>query len=130
MTPSSSPSGSSGRSGLFRSLQRLVHHDEPAAADVDTVAPPHPTRPLAECPLRRPVEVEGSVSVVTVNPVGSHRWLEAELTDPTGEVVLIWMGRRRVAGIDAGRRLRVNGVITLESGRRVIYNPRYELLAS
>ena len=54
--------------------------------------------------------------------------LEAELRDGTGAVTLIWMGRRRIPGLRAGRRISVEGMITEADGRRVIYNPRYTVL--
>ena len=67
------------------------------------------------------------ITMITINPRGVNRWLEAVLDDGTGEVPLIWMGRRLVRGINAGRTLQVTGTITLLDGRRVIYNPNYSL---
>ena len=66
--------------------------------------------------------------VLTLNPRGSNRWLEAELRDGTGAVTLIWMGRRRIPGLRAGRHVNVEGMITEADGHRVIYNPRYTIL--
>ena len=37
-------------------------------------------------------------------------------------------GRRELAGMTPGRRLRATGRITTSGGRRVIFNPRYELI--
>jgi hypothetical protein len=56
--------------------------------------------------------------------------LEAELYDGTGTVSLIWLGRRRIAGIEPGRTLVVRGRISKQGPRRVIYNPWYELRAA
>ena len=36
--------------------------------------------------------------------------------------------RREIAGISPGRKLRATGRITSNDGRRVIFNPRYELV--
>ncbi|MEL4504382.1 OB-fold nucleic acid binding domain-containing protein [Luteococcus sp. H138] len=83
---------------------------------------------IGEAALRRPVKLRGTVHMVTLNPRGVNRWLEAVLSDGSGEVTLIWMGRRVVRGIEAGRRLEVQGVITLYDGRPTIYNPKYSLL--
>lgn len=113
--------------GLLRGLQRLLNPLEPEQVKEGEEEVPD-VRNLDQCPLRCPVRVIGTLSMVTVNPAGSHRWLEAELDDGTGQVLLVWMGRRTLAGIDAGRRVRVDGVITIDKGRRVIYNPKYELL--
>jgi hypothetical protein len=54
--------------------------------------------------------------------------LEAELYDGSGSVTLVWLGRRTLAGLAAGRQLRATGRLTTAEGRRLIYNPRYELV--
>jgi len=41
---------------------------------------------------------------------------------------LVWMGRRAIPGIEVGRRLRVDGHLGEDHGRRLIYNPVYTLL--
>jgi hypothetical protein len=56
--------------------------------------------------------------------------LEAELYDGSGTVTLIWLGRRRIRGIDPGRSVVVHGRLTKQDGRPTIYNPAYELRAS
>ncbi|MDO4411871.1 OB-fold nucleic acid binding domain-containing protein [Cutibacterium sp.] len=78
--------------------------------------------------LRTRASLQGRIDVLTLNPRGTNRWLEAELRDGTGAVTLIWMGRRRIPGLRAGRRIKVEGMITEANGRRVIYNPRYTIL--
>ncbi|WP_407643729.1 OB-fold nucleic acid binding domain-containing protein [Cutibacterium porci] len=83
---------------------------------------------IAEAKLRTRASLQGRIEVLTLNPRGTNRWLEAELRDGTGAVTLIWMGRRRIPGLRAGRRLSVEGMITEAGGRRVIYNPRYTVL--
>lgn len=84
---------------------------------------------IADAELRTRVHLQGRIEVLTLNPNGTNRWLEAELSDGTGTVHLIWMGRRRIPGLRAGRRLAVEGLISSADGRRVIYNPRYQLLS-
>ena len=54
--------------------------------------------------------------------------LEGDLDDGTGIVTLVWLGRRHIVGIEPGRALTVTGRIGLHDGRRVLYNPRYELM--
>lgn len=85
---------------------------------------------IRQATLRQSATLVGAISVVTITPEGDHQWLEAELSDGTGSVTLVWMGRRTVPGIVAGRRLRVQGVVTGDRGRKVIYNPRYDLLVA
>jgi hypothetical protein len=55
--------------------------------------------------------------------------LVAELYDGSGSVSVIWLGRRQIAGVEPGRRIRVHGLVSeAGSGNRVIFNPRYELV--
>jgi RecG-like helicase len=86
--------------------------------------------PIRTCEDRQQVELTGQVSTVTISPRGGHPALEVELRDGSGAVTLVWLGRRQIAGIDPGRSLKVSGRISCHDGRRLIYNPRYELLAA
>ena len=74
--------------------------------------------------------VRGVLRTVTLRPRGGVPALEAELFDGSAVLTLIWLGRRRIAGIAPGRSLRVRGRIGVHDGSRVIYNPRYELLCN
>jgi hypothetical protein len=49
------------------------------------------------------------------------------LYDGTATVTVIWLGRRKIAGIRPGVELIVSGRIGVVDGDRVIFNPRYEL---
>lgn len=82
--------------------------------------------PLSECQVRQKVTLRGTVTSVTAS---NSSWLEADLNDGTGTVSLIWMGRRRIECILPGRHLKVTGRLTEEEGRRVIFNPEFEVLA-
>jgi hypothetical protein len=42
----------------------------------------------------------------------------------------VWLGRRRIAGIEPGRRLLARGRVGLHEGQLAIYNPWYELQSS
>ncbi len=94
-----------------------------------------PTRPagtprtrVADAPDRRPVLLEGTLRSLTLRPRGGVPALEAELADDSGSLTVLWLGRRHITGIHAGRRLRVQGRIGVHEGVRMMYNPRYELL--
>ena len=54
--------------------------------------------------------------------------LEAELYDGSGCISVVWLGRRHIAGIEPGRRIRVYGMVTESEGNRAVFNPRYELV--
>lgn len=84
------------------------------------------------CPIvvaedRERVEIQGSIRTVTLRPRGGVPALEAELYDGSGVLTLIWLGRRRIAGIEPGRALKVHGRIGEHDKMRVMFNPRYEL---
>ena len=70
-----------------------------------------------------------SRSRITVRPRGGVPALEAELYDGSGVILVVWLGRRRIAGIDPGRSMQVRGRIGVHDGQRTIYNPRYELMS-
>lgn len=76
---------------------------------------------------RSRAEVFGVLRSVTLRPRQNVPALEAELYDGTGSVRVVWLGQRRIAGIEPGRRLRLTGFVTVRDGHRTMYNPRYEL---
>jgi hypothetical protein len=83
---------------------------------------------IAEAPDREIIELRGQLRTVTLRPRGGVPALEAELYDGTAVLTIVWLGRRRIAGIGPGREIRVRGRIGRHDGNRVLYNPRYELL--
>ena len=85
---------------------------------------------VGEAPDRERVVLQGTLKTVTLQPRGGVPALESELYDGTGSLTLIWLGRRRIAGIDPGRVIRIEGRIGVHQGRRIMYNPHYELRAS
>lgn len=54
----------------------------------------------------------------------------AEFFDGTDTVILKWMGRNRIPGIEPGRRVTIRGRVANSDGMKVIYNPYYELHAT
>ena len=84
--------------------------------------------PIRNCEDRQLVQLSGTISTVTLCPRDGHPALEVELRDGSGAVTLVWLGRRQIPGIDPGRTLKVWGRISCHEGRRLVYNPRYELV--
>ena len=82
---------------------------------------------VATCGDRVPVTVLGTIRAVTIRPRAGVPALEAELYDGSGTVTLVWLGRRTIAGLGPGRQVRATGRITTNEGRKLIYNPRYDL---
>jgi len=83
--------------------------------------------PIADADDRERVELRGSLRTVTLRPRGGVPALEAELYDGSGVITLIWLGRRRITGIEPGRQIKVEGRIGVQDRLRVMFNPRYEL---
>lgn len=120
---------SSPRSGLLRrTLARLTSTDEQLeAAELREECAESGATPIAGAPERQFVTVAGTLRAVTLRPRAGVPALEAELYDGSGSVSIVWLGRRRIPGITCGRPLKAAGLITLDEGRRVMFNPWYEL---
>jgi hypothetical protein len=86
-------------------------------------------QPCSDVEDRCEVTLAGTLKTVTLHPRGGIPALEAELYDGSGTVLLVWLGRRRILGIEPGRAVLVTGRISTHDGSRVIFNPRYELRA-
>lgn len=82
---------------------------------------------IADAPDRERVCLGGTLRTVTLRPRGGVPALEAELYDGSGVLLVVWLGRRRITGIEPGRELTVEGRIGVHDDSRVMYNPRYEL---
>jgi hypothetical protein len=117
------------RSGFRRALSRFVAPQHQVHAEQEREqAVKLGGKPIAELELRRPALVCGTLRAVTLRPRAGVPALVAELYDGSGSLGVIWLGRRQIKGIEPGRRIRVEGLVTEVSGNRVIYNPRYELV--
>jgi len=55
--------------------------------------------------------------------------LQAELGGGADRITVIWLGRNHIVGIEPGRALAVEGMLSQQRGRKIMYNPRYELAA-
>jgi hypothetical protein len=67
---------------------------------------------------------------VTLRPRGPSLTMEADLWDGTGNITLVWLGRRDIPGIEPGRRILVHGRLAEIKGEPTIFNPQYELRPS
>jgi RecG-like helicase len=85
------------------------------------------TKQINQCQPGAQIEVVGTVRSVSVHPSIKSPSLEIELYDGSGVVTVVWMGRRTIPGIVAGRTMKVCGRLTCNTERPTIFNPRYEL---
>jgi RecG-like helicase len=116
-------------------LQRALHKLASSNAELESEELQENVRaegamPIKTCEDRQVVSLTGTISTVTIHPRGGYPALEVELRDGSGAVTLVWLGRRQIPGIDPGRTIKISGRISCHEGRRVIYNPKYELLQS
>ena len=82
---------------------------------------------IASCTLGSLVEIVGTVKIVAIRPQEQSPAVEIQLADHSGVVNVIWLGRRRIPGIVAGRTMKVCGRLAGTTERPTIFNPRYEL---
>jgi len=114
--------------GALPPLRRLTAgrdelHAEELQAEVQLTA----AQPIIDCGDREVVDVTGILRSVTLRPRGPSLTMEADLWDGTGNVTLVWLGRRNIPGVEPGRRIVVHGRVAQIKGDRTIYNPIYEL---
>jgi hypothetical protein len=76
----------------------------------------------------RRVQVAGRLRAVRYTPSENIPTLEAELFDGSDALNLVWLGRRRISGVEPGRRIVARGRVGVHDGRLAIYNPWYQLL--
>ena len=95
----------------------------------DGVARVAGTTPIAEAAWRSRVRVAGRIRQVRVPTRGDVANLECTLVDDTGAILLVFQGRRRIAGIQQGAKLVAQGTVGSWGGRLAILNPTYELLS-
>jgi len=124
-----SEGGKTTRSGMWRrALSRLASsQDALEAAELQDDVFESGYEPIVSCADREQVQLCGTLRTVTLRPRGGVPALEAELYDGSGAVILVWLGRRRIAGIEPGRGLIAKGRIAIRDDERIMYNPRYEL---
>ena len=116
------------KSRLRRSISKWANSADQNARDLRKEYAEKNADMIRDAPDRERVSLRGTLKTVTLRPRGGVPALEAELDDGSGVITLVWLGRRRIAGINPGIAIKVEGRIGAFEGHRVIYNPRYELI--
>jgi hypothetical protein len=85
---------------------------------------------ISDLPPRVQGTVVGEITSLRIVPRAGSASLEATITDGTGSVLVVWTGRRKIAGVAPGKRLVISGrgAATGPKGRLLMFNPSYELL--
>ena len=117
------------KSRLRRTISKWANNDDQDARDLRAQYVGEGDVCIGDAVDRTLVTLQGTIRSLTVRPRGGVPALEAELYDGSGVITLVWLGRRRIAGIDPGRSMRVRGRIGRHDGVRIVYNPRYELMS-
>jgi RecJ-like exonuclease len=110
---------------LLHRLTASTHHLD--AAELRSEVERQSCKPLGELRRGADATVIGRIRSVVYTPAETVPTLKAELFDGTATIELVWLGRRRIAGIEPGRRIKATGRVGVHLGRLAIYNPRYEL---
>ncbi|RKR13832.1 hypothetical protein [Arthrobacter oryzae] len=97
----------------------VIDHEAPVARSLAAGAKAGPGKESAST---LPVP---AVSAQRVRP-GAQRQRPA---GPKERLRVVWLGRRRIPGVDAGTELRLEGMVTIRDGLPTIFNPRYEILS-
>ena len=84
--------------------------------------------PIGDVQDRQRVRIAGRVHALRVQPWSGQPTLECTVTDGTGRIVVVFLGRRQIAGIEPGARIVIDGIVGQRAGQRVILNPEYRLL--
>ena len=111
-----------------RFAQRMRESDEQRLAEEihDWAANVPGTTRIADVESRRRAKLAGVVKRITVRPAEGNESLEALLTDGTGEMSVVWMGRRTIPGLTLGTRVVVEGMVADQRQGRRMVNPSFE----
>lgn len=116
------------KSRLRRSISKWANTTDQHARDLRKEYGVSGLDTIAEAVDRERVRLRGTLKTVTLRPRGGVPALEAELDDGSGVITVVWLGRRRIAGISPGRAMEIEGRIGNYEGVRLMYNPRYALI--
>lgn len=120
-----------GAHGLKGALRRLAAPERTLEAeDLQEQSGREGATPVKVCQLGNAVCIAGTVRAVRLAPLGGAPSFEVDLYDGSGTVRLVFLGRRRLLGVDTGRSLVAHGRMTRRDGKATIFNPRYELVAA
>lgn len=118
----------SSTSRLSRALKRLsASADQLQADELQARSETVGCRQIHDLSDREVVTVFGHLKTVSLAPRAGTPTLEASLYDGSGELTLVWLGRRQIQGIKPGVSLIARGRVSCREGRRILINPRYEL---
>jgi hypothetical protein len=84
--------------------------------------------PICDLPNRERADVCGTVRSVTLRPRADVPALVVEIYDGSRPLHLVWLGRREIAGIQAGVQLKASGRGSYYRGLPTMFNPFYTIV--
>ncbi|MEX2292421.1 MAG: amino acid permease [Acidimicrobiales bacterium] len=84
--------------------------------------------PIGDARWRHRVSLAGQVQSIRVAALHDAPTLELVISDGTGAISVVFLGRRSLAGIDIASVLTVEGTVGVHKNRLAIVNPSYRLL--
>ena len=85
--------------------------------------------PIGDVVWRPRARVRGTIRARRVQPWADVASLECIVVDETGGILLVFLGRRKVAGIELGREVVAEGMVGQSRGYLAVLSPDIELLA-
>lgn len=111
-----------------RSAGLIKTKSEIEAEELATTAREAGATPIALVVPGARVTLQGKLRSVSLRPLEGVPATVADLYDGTGHLEVVWLGRRRIRGIEPGRVIQVAGRVNSDGRHRRLFNPRYTLL--
>jgi amino acid transporter len=115
------------RRRAVKATSRVASHGIEAAITSEEV--PEGATPIGSVRARQRARVAGRIKAVRVQPWSGVATLESTVADATGSVLLVFLGRKQVAGIAPGAKVVAEGMVGEHRGRLAILNPDYRIIA-
>ena len=130
--------GGAGRAGRGEGAERAeraphrwaVHHEPavearsaPRGEAVPISSEVTGAMPIASLRWRQRAKVGGRVRSVRVQPRAGVPSVECTLADETGQILLVFQGRRRYPGVEPGAVISAEGMVGARAGRSAMINP-------
>jgi hypothetical protein len=92
-----------------------------------TLGKRHVGRYIADLVPQGRADVSGVIIAARPMSIGGAPACRYTLSDGTGELDLLFLGRAEIAGLRCGQQCRAEGTVGKRDGRLVLWNPRYWL---
>ena len=102
----------------------VVDHDAPSSKAPGIKTPGAKAAHAAAIPAG---SAAGAALPATTQPATGAR--RQRPSGPKDRLRVVWLGRRRIPGVDAGTELRLQGMVTVRDGLPTMFNPRYAILS-